>query len=215
MLIYAVADIHGRPERVYAVLAAIARHRPDALVLAGDAFAGRRPAALQELLHGLSIPGLAVAGNSDGGLLRQATTRFGNLKPLHLICETVAGVEFVGIDGTVPVPFHTRLGLREAPLEASAARLLHRRSILVVHPPPYGTRDRVLGRFHAGSRAVGRLVDRCSPALLLCGHIHEQAGVAVRKGTIVVNCAMGGRSQGALIRYDGRSTPECRMLKRV
>lgn len=91
--------------------------------------------------------------------------------------------------------------------------MLRTSSVLVTHPPPYGVRDRVLGRFHAGSRAVRRLVDLFSPALVICGHIHEQAGVETIGRTTVVNCAMGGRSgAGALISYDGESAPVCRML---
>ena len=90
--------------------------------------------------------------------------------------------------------------------------MLQAHSVLVAHPPPHGIRDRVLGRFHAGSRALRRLVDSRSPALVICGHIHEQAGVAAIGRTIVVNCALGRASDGALVRYDGRSSPVCRML---
>jgi Icc-related predicted phosphoesterase len=114
--------------------------------------------------------------------------------------------------GTLPLPFHSRLGFREADAVTRASAMLQAHSVLAVHPPPYGVRDRVLGMFHAGSRAVRRLVDSRSPALVVCGHIHEQAGVATIGRTIVVNCAMGRSSDGALIRYDGRSSPVCRML---
>ena len=212
MLIYAVADIHGRSDRLRAILANVALHRPDVLVMAGDIFKGRRPGVLEKLVSGISVPILSIGGNSDGRRLNTVPDRFAGLKTLHLMRETVQGIEFVGISGTLPLPFHSRLGFREAGQEACAARLLSEHSVLVVHPPPYGTRDRVFGRFHAGSRAVARLVDRCSPRLVLCGHIHEQAGVTSRDRTVVVNCAMGRGGQGALIRYDGRSVPQCRML---
>lgn len=212
MLIYAVADIHGRSDRLRAILANVAFYRPDVLVMAGDILAGRQPGILEELVSGISVPILSIGGNIDGRQLNTAPDRFASLKSLHLMRETVQGVEFVGISGTLPLPFHSRLGFREAGLEACAARLLSEHSVLVVHPPPRGTRDRVFGRFHAGSRAVARLVDRCSPRLVLCGHIHEQAGVTSRDRTVVVNCAMGRRGQGTLIRYDGCSVPLCRML---
>jgi len=212
MLIYAVADIHGRSDRLRAILANVALHQPDVLVMAGDICAGRQPDILKELVLGISVPILAIGGNSDGRRLNATPDRFANVRSLHLGRETLHGIEFVGISGTLPLPFHSRLGFREAGLEACAARLLSEHSVLVVHPPLYGTRDRVFGPFHAGSRAVARLVGRCSPRLVLCGHIHEQAGITSRDRTVVVNCAMGRRGQGALIRYDGRSIPQCRML---
>ena len=212
MLIYAAADIHGRWERIQAILANVACHRPDVLVLAGDLCARRRIDALLELVASLSIPILAVGGNSDARKRLSALNRFPMLRRLHLARETIAGVVFVGIDGTLPIPFHSRLGMRERHSETAASRLLPKRGVLVVHPPPHGIRDRVWGKFHAGSRAVRRLIDRCAPGLVLCGHIHEQAGVASRGDTVVVNCAMGRASQGALIHYDGRSGPTCRML---
>ena len=212
MLIYAAADIHGRWDRVQTILANVARHRPDVLVLAGDLCAWWRPHALQELVTSLSIPILAVGGNSDSPKRLSALNRFPMLRRIHLARETIAGVVFVGIDGTLPLPFHSRLGFQERRLETTASRLLPENGVLVVHPPPYGTRDRVLGKFHAGSRAVRRLIDRCAPGLVLCGHIHEQAGVASRGKTVVVNCALGRASQGAVIHYDGRSKPVYRML---
>ena len=106
MLIYAAADIHGRPDRIRAIQFHTGLHRPDVLVLAGDISHRWRPARV--------------------------------LDPLN------------------------------------------RLSLLV---------------------------------LIIRGHIHEQAGVAVVGRTVVVNCAMGRRCAGALIRYDGSSRPTCTMLR--
>jgi Icc-related predicted phosphoesterase len=131
---------------------------------------------------------------------------------LHLSLARFGDVEIFGIGGTLPLPFHSRLGFKETEIVDRAAGLLQSRSVLVVHAPPFGIRDRVLGRIHVGSRAVRRLVDRCSPALVICGHVHEQAGIEIIGKTIVVNCAMGRGCGGALIRYDGRSAPVCRLL---
>ena len=212
MLIYAAADLHGHSQRIRRIKRKIASHRPDILVLAGDISKYRRPAAMLDGLNRLDVPVLLIRGNSDSRRLTPLLRSYPRLRPIHLSMACFHGVEIVGIDGTLPLPFHSRIGFKEGDLVARVSGMLQSRSVLVVHPPPYGIRDRVLGKFHAGSRAVRRLVDRCSPALVICGHIHEQAGVETIGGTTVVNCAMGRSGGGVLIRYDGRSAPACAML---
>jgi Icc-related predicted phosphoesterase len=190
----------------------IAAHRPDLLLLAGDICGHRQPEATLGGLNRLGLPVLLIRGNSDRRHLARLLPSFSRLRTIHLSAAHFGDVEIVGIGGTLPLPFHSRLGFREAEAINRVSAMLQAHSVLVAHPPPHGVRDRVLGRFHAGSRALRRLVDSCSPALVICGHIHEQAGVATIGNTIVVNCAMGRAGNGALIRYDGRSSPVCRML---
>ncbi|MCB2147763.1 MAG: metallophosphoesterase family protein [Deltaproteobacteria bacterium] len=211
MLIFAAADIHGHRERIRSIERQIAVHRPDLLVLAGDISRRRQPDVMLDGLSRLDVPVLLIRGNSDCRDIGRRLQSFPRFRSIHLSAARFDGVDIVGIGGTLPLPFHSRLGFRETGAVTRVSAMLQAHSVLVVHPPPYGIRDRVLGKFHAGSRAVRRLVDRCSPALVICGHIHEQAGVETLGKTTVVNCAMG-RSGGALIRYDGRSAPVCRML---
>jgi uncharacterized protein len=212
MLIYAAGDIHGHPERIRSIKMQIEAHRPDLLVLAGDISRRRQPDVVLDELNRLDLPVLLIRGNSDSRNIVPLLESFPRLQSIHLSVARFGGVDIAGIGGTLPLPFHSRLGFKERDAVTRMSVLLKVNSVLVVHPPPYGIRDRVLGKFHAGSRAVRRLVDRCSPALVICGHIHEQAGVETRGKTTVVNCAMGRSSGGTLIHYDGRSAPVCRML---
>jgi Icc-related predicted phosphoesterase len=212
MLIYAAADLHGRPERLAAVETHVAAHRPDVLILAGDLSRRTRPDDVAGPLSRLSLPTFFVRGNSDSRRLEASLGRIPGLKHLHASRTTVNGIGFVGVGGTIPLPFHSRLALAESALAARLSDLLQPGDILVAHPPPHGVRDRVLGRFHAGSRTVRRLVECCSPAVVICGHIHEQAGIEMIGETAVVNCAVGRSCGGVLIRYDGQSAPECTLL---
>jgi Icc-related predicted phosphoesterase len=91
--------------------------------------------------------------------------------------------------------------------------LVNGHSVLVAHPPPLGTLDEVLGRFHAGSRGLFELISRRQPALFICGHIHERPGTAFIGQTFVVNCNMGRTGGGALIEFEKGETPEARMLR--
>lgn len=212
MRIYAAADLHGKAVRVKIIERAIAGYRPDVVVLAGDiASRGGLPSFLKAL-NGFGLPVLMVHGNSDPSALAPLLAPYACLQSIHLETVRHGGVMLVGVGGTLPLPFYCRLGLREAQSEARAAELLMPGSVLVTHAPPHGTRDRVLGRVHAGSRAVRRLIRGRSPALVVCGHIHEQAGIERLGDTVVVNCAVGRRCSGALIDYDGSSAPICRML---
>ena len=212
MLIYAAADIHGRPERLAALETHIAAHQPDVLVLAGDISRRRRPQEAIAPLSRLCRPVLLVRGNSDSRRLDALLDRYPNLNNLHLVRKAIDTIEFVGCGGTLPLPFHSRLGFNESAVASRLSDLLQPGSVLVVHPPPHGIRDRVLGRFHAGSQAVKRLMVRRSPALVICGHIHEQSGVDRSGDTVVVNCAVNRKCGGVLIRYDGLSAPKCKLL---
>jgi len=213
MLIFAAADIHGRPERLAAIEDHIASYRPDVLVLAGDISRWWKPQETLEPLGRLPLPVFLVRGNSDSRRLEKLLPHYANLHSLHLTRKTIDAIDFVGCGGTVPLPFHSRLGFKESAMAERLSNMLQPGGVLVVHPPPYGVRDRVLGKFHAGSRAVKRLVAHCSPALVICGHIHEQAGVAVSGETMVVNCAVNRGCGGVLIHYDGRSVAECKLLQ--
>lgn len=212
MLIFAAADLHGRPERVAAVETHVAAHRPNLLILAGDLSRRMRPDKVAGPLSRLPVPTFFIRGNSDSRRLEASFARTSRLQNLHATRKIFNDVGFVGVGGTIPLPFHSRLGLAESVLMDRLSDLLKPGDVLVVHPPPYGVRDRVLGRFHAGSRAVKRLVERRAPALVVCGHIHEQAGIENLGKTVVVNCAMGRSFGGVLIRYDGQSVPECTIL---
>jgi hypothetical protein len=212
MLIYTVADIHGRRERLAAISTHIAEYKPDVLVLAGDISRRWRPRDVFEPLSRLSLPVLFVRGNSDTPKLEAMLNGDTNLHSLHFTRRTIDNIDFVGCGGTLPLPFHSRLGFKESEKKRRLSRLLTPGSVLVVHPPPYGIRDRVLGKFHAGSRAVKQLVEKFSPALVICGHIHEQSGVEMSGETVVVNCAVNRKCGGVLVRYDGQSVPKTTLL---
>jgi Icc-related predicted phosphoesterase len=124
----------------------------------------------------------------------------------------VHSVPIVGVSGALPIPLCSRIGWLEAQRLDRLAAQIDSQTVLVAHPPPWGIRDRVAGRWHAGSKGLRRLVENESPAVLVCGHIHEAAGVERLGQTTVVNCALGKQRQGAIIWYDGHSAPQVEML---
>lgn len=212
MRFLAVADIHGRPDRLRHIRDTLAQHTVDALVVAGDLCRWFcRPEALLEGLQRLRLPVMAIRGNSDPRRLEDRFAVYSRITSLHLQAVPCGGVSFVGAGGTVALPFASRLDWRERIIEETLCRLLTPQSVLVVHPPPRGVLDRVAGRFHAGCRTVNRVIAACRPQLVLCGHIHEQPGVASLGDTVVVNCTLG-RGGGALVELAQGQRPRVRML---
>jgi uncharacterized protein len=212
MRIFAVADIHGRPERLRQIRDTLARQAVDVLIIAGDLCRWfHSPADLLKDLQQLPIPVLVVRGNSDPRRLESHLAAYSNITSLHLKAVSYGGVKFVGAGGTLPLPFASRIDWSERIVEKTLRRLLQPQSVLVVHPPPRGVLDRVAGRFHAGCRSVGRVIAARRPQLVLCGHIHEDPGVVALGDTVVVNCTLG-RGGGALVALADGQRPRVKLL---
>ena len=118
----------------------------------------------------------------------------------------------MGVSGTIPVPFGSRIRLREKGIFDILTALINKDSVLVVHSPPRGVLDMVFGRFHAGCRRLHHLVLNRQPRLVLCGHIHECPGVASIGQTTVVNCCVSRTARGAMVDFDSDGSPLVEML---
>ena len=212
MLIYAVADIHGKKSRLTKIERHVAAHQPDVLVIAGDLSNYIRPDRVLARLNALPLPVLVIRGNTDLKRVQARFQSYPNLKPLNLRPVIISQIPFAGLSGTIPVPFRSRIRFKEKTLFEQAANLVTKQTVLVAHPPPYGFLDEVAGRFHAGSRKLYNLVVRTQPALVLCGHIHERPGVAPIGPSLVVNCSVARGSSGALIAIQPGKTPAVTLL---
>lgn len=212
MRIYAAADLHGKQRYIPIIKDGLRQSRADAIVLAGDIlnYRGRDP--LLAFLEALPVPVFTVRGNSDPAHLERWAAGSRNVRSLHLNPVACNGVELVGVSGTLPLPFHSRAGWHEPRMLRQLTPLLHSRSILVAHPPPFGCCDQVMGRFHAGSRGLARMVRETRPAVMICGHIHEASGVGRIGATQVVNCALGPHRRGAMVIIDDGGIVEVDML---
>jgi Icc-related predicted phosphoesterase len=212
MRLYAAADLHGKRRHFDIVKEGLRQSGADAVVLAGDILNYGRGRPLLPILERLSRPVFVVRGNSDPSYLDRWAAASRNVHALHLNAVPFNGIELVGISGTLPIPFHSRAGWREAEGLKRLSGLTHSGAILVAHPPPYGCCDQVLGHFSAGSRGLARLVRESKPAVMLCGHIHEAAGTAFCHNTLVVNCALGSDRRGAVVVLEKGRPPYAEML---
>lgn len=208
MKIYAVADIHAKPRRLETIRSVVADLSPDCVVIAGDIISYFRPGSVLETLDALAVPVFVVRGNSDLSGLEKRFVSFANITSLHGRRVLFREIPLVGISGAIPVPFRTRIRFAEKGLFSQIRSIVDERTVLVVHPPPYGTRDRIGGKVSAGSKGVRGLVQHARPQVVICGHIHEDAGIDRIGPTIIVNCCMTGKNRGALITLSSPRDPE-------
>jgi len=212
MLIYAVADIHGRRDRIALIRSRILKHKPDLLVVAGDITSFIHPDKVIAQLNDMPVPVLAIRGNSDLDRVEKLFKKYLNISSLHLKEVVFSGVTFTGVGGTISVPFGSLISFREKHIIDRLKLLVKRDTVLVVHPPPRGTLDEVFGRFHSGCRSLQKIVVNKQPRLLICGHIHERPGTLFVGETLVVNCSMGRKGAGILISLNKGMPPKAELI---
>jgi Icc-related predicted phosphoesterase len=211
--IYAVADIHGREERFALVRDKAAETGANLIVMAGDIAGFWSRSRVYDQLRSLPVPVFYVRGNSDRRRTDRRLSRDPRITHLHLNKVRFQGVCFAGISGTFLLPFDSRLCLRENRLASRWRGFFNDVSVLVAHPPPRGTVDRVMGRFPSGSSALRSLTVSCRPRLVICGHIHEHSGTAWLDRTLVVNCSLARKGAGALVEFQNDDPPRATMLR--
>jgi uncharacterized protein len=215
MRLYAVADIHGRSDQIAAIKRNLEKYRPHVLVAAGDITTFRK-ASFVSALGDLPLPVLSIRGNTD---LKKVESWFAlkeNILFLNNRDVVLQGVHFAGVSGTIPIPFRSRIAFREQVIWNRLMPRITPQTVLIAHPPPWGCLDRVMGKYHAGCKSLEVVIRRCQPALLICGHIHEDSGMACLDKTRIVNCAMGPACDGAIIDIqDGRISAEILRVSRT
>lgn len=200
MRIYAVADIHSQPGRIERIRGNIQNQHPDLLVLAGDLTRFFRPQATLEQLNSFGIPTLLVRGNTDSKRVEALLDRFPNLSSPGSQGMIWDDYTFVGLNGTIPIPFRSQISLTER--WSQTIPLLDEKTILIAHPPPWGVLDSVFFGLHAGCPKLRDVILKQPPLLLICGHIHESYGQRYLGQTLVVNCSIGREGAGFLIELD-------------
>jgi Icc-related predicted phosphoesterase len=212
MRIYAVADLHGRMDRIALIKNKVSELKPDIVVIAGDITNFSNPGSVLSQIDEIPVPVMAIRGNTDRPKVESLIKQYSNITALHLNEIIVDGIPFIGASGTVPVPFSSRLRFRERRFHEQLELLINRQSVLVVHPPPWGLLDEAFGRFHAGCRRLLKTVMRRQPRLVICGHIHERPGLASIRETLIVNCSIGRMGNGALIDLDTAHTTKALII---
>ncbi len=215
MIIYAAADIHGNTKRISLIADNVKALKPDILVIAGDITNYTNAASVIHQLNNMPIPVLAVRGNTDLPRVENLLDTSPNIDSLHLKQISINGICFTGIAGTLPVPFSSRICFKEKRALTKLEPIINSSSVLVFHTPPRWAQDEVMGKFSAGSRNLYKFVRKHQPDLVICGHIHESAGITSIGKTIVVNCSISRSCSGAIIEYQNGMKPRVEIIKKT
>ena len=190
MKILAAADIHGSQYRLNLILSNLAKYSPDLLIICGDITQFGPGEVATQFLNQIPVETLALLGNIDPSEVNEAIDESRatnvNMKIVKKDSFTFAGVS--GVDERQTKEFAENYG-----------KLIDKDAILITHVPPHGLQDGVFLGMHSGSKELRKLVNNYHPKLVLCGHIHEDPGFTKINNTVVVNCSLGKRGEGALI----------------
>ena len=198
MKILAIADLHGSQYRLNILLKNVETYSPNLVVVCGDVTQFGPGELAKNFLDQIPVTTFAIPGNID---TEDVSKAINESKAINIDSKRVEknGVPFVGISEAIPIPFHTKLSLTGEKTGKTVEKMLDETSVLVSHSPPHGIQDKVFLGMHAGSKEIREIIDKYKPRLVLCGHIHEDPGITKTGETVVVNCSMGKRGEGALI----------------
>lgn len=190
-----IGDVHGNLLSLRRLLEVALERKSDGVLLVGDLAPfvpadsmadSERRAAIQQVLDETrlaELPYLWVPGNHDLpglNLPRNVDRR------LDLLC----GLRVVGLGGAGPGRFGFPYEWSEEEIEDLD---LPKGDVILSHTPPLNTAlDRTAAGQHVGSRAV-RARALAHSGVLVCGHIHEAAGVDRLRRCLCLNAgAVGG-----------------------
>jgi Icc-related predicted phosphoesterase len=192
MKILAIADLHGAQYRLNILLNNIEKFSPDLVIICGDITQFGPADVAKNFLDQIPITTFAITGNIDTVDVGKAIDES---KATNIEFKRVEknGISFGGINGINPSETKNLIESKKI------KDLVDEKSVMVTHVPPHGFQDKVFLGMHAGDKDLRDIVDNYRPRLVLCGHIHEDPGYEKKGKTIVVNCSMGKRGEGAII----------------
>ncbi|MEF8879810.1 MAG: metallophosphoesterase [Candidatus Thermoplasmatota archaeon] len=190
MKILAAADIHGAQHRMNIILENVREYKPDLVIIAGDITQFGPGDQAKTLLDQIPVETFAVSGNIDSNDVIKGIedSKATNIEDKEIKKDDL---RFIGVNGSKPGDYKK---LNEKDIEQD--------TVIVSHVPPKGLQDEIYMGKLGGNDEFKEMVDTRSPQLVICGHIHEDPGYTEHGETVVVNCSMGKRGEGALIEID-------------
>lgn len=187
MKLLAFGDLHGDMNLLKRLLKRGGEKDIELIVVMGDLthFEGNLRYILGKL-NSLGKKVLVIPGNheSEKGL-REAGEGLENCEELQKKAVRVGDYIFLGY------------GEGGFALEDSEFRKIARgwygeyqkeRVVLVTHAPPFGTKLDRLGNRYVGNKDFRNFIERIKPKLVICGHLHENAGkIDEMNGVKIIN----------------------------
>jgi len=190
MKILAIADTHGDSDLVKKIGEMANKENVDLILHAGDLtwFNEKKEGIIKPLIKkGREI--LMVHGNHDSSTtIKEFSEIYPGIIDLHKKGIEKEGIGFFG-SGTTDWGFVEDEKQVFDELNYAHKKIKHLdKKVMLTHGPPSGSKIELLG--FPGSRGVRKAIDKFKPDFVICGHIHEGAGLKEKIGnTKVINVA--------------------------
>ena len=184
--ICAISDIHGDLSLLHKVKEYIEANNIADLILMGDysSSIGNLDENREDIKSIVNTIGedanlYAVPGNCDALDSLKILRSFGI--DYHNKAVRIGDYTVLLYGGSNPTPFGTPWEVEEGIIRKDLEKLFFEhpegRHLLIVHTPPKNTScDMIPSGVHVGSEAVRQIIEKFSPEIVLCSHIHECAG---------------------------------------
>ncbi|PJE81814.1 hypothetical protein COU58_00615 [Candidatus Pacearchaeota archaeon CG10_big_fil_rev_8_21_14_0_10_32_42] len=188
MKILAISDIHGDLGLVKKIEKLINKEKIDLVILAGD------QTWFEKMEEGLVGPltkktALIIPSNHESeNTIKKWEKIYPNLKSIHKQSFEKNGVGFFG-SGTLEWGMINKKSQIYEELKNAHEKIKHlNKKIMITHEPPAGSAIELLG--FPGTYGITKAIEKFSPDILICGHIHEGGGLIEKiHNTKVINVA--------------------------
>lgn len=191
MMLLAFVDTHGDAEALRKLKKKSLK--ADLVLCAGDItiFEHHLKSVIKEL-NSFGKPVLIIHGNHESEeRLKEECSKHRNIIFLHKNFYEKENIVFSGYGGG-------GFSLRDGGFEKFAEKIKKKREskqlVLLLHAPPYGNKTDLIMKSHAGNKSYTDFINDEKPLLVVCGHLHENAGVQDKMGkTLIINPGPEGK----------------------
>ncbi|MFH0832016.1 MAG: metallophosphoesterase [archaeon] len=193
------ADVHGDIGGIKKIISIAAKEKASAMVCAGDlTFFGSNLEQIAKKFQS-NIPLVLIPGNHELPQdIKNLARKFKFIKDIHNSAFEIDSCTILGLGGSKITPFSTPFEMDDkkiaALLEKFNKKGKFKKTVLVVHEPPFNTTLDIIEGAHRGSAAIRKFIEEHQPDYCICGHFHENAGKKDAIGrTIVINPGASGK----------------------
>ncbi|MBI2573183.1 metallophosphoesterase [Candidatus Woesearchaeota archaeon] len=187
-------DIHQDREMLACLVERAAKPDIDFVLCAGDISTfGRGLQVVLKAFNDLEKPFYVIPGNhEEGGALLSSAVEF---YPYCVNLDRKA----LELDGFVLLGYGGGGFAQEDAVFRAVAREWYslyngRKIIFFTHGPPFGLKVDYLYDRHVGNKDYRKFIERINPKVVVCGHLHETAGVIEKLGhSIILNPGPKGK----------------------
>ena len=196
MKILAVSDVHGDQGTIKRLAKRAVDENVDVVFLCGDLVG--HDEQFTNMIGPFIKAGKKVFllhGNHESLADIEALAEVYGAKVMHGNSVSYEGIGFFGVGGANIGPVMTSESDLFDKLKDGHERIKeYKKKVMITHVHPEGTLMQKLSDFVPPSRAVTRAINEFKPDILLCGHVHEAAGLEETLGsTKVINVAKEGK----------------------